>query len=148
MRKGLKLALMTVAIALISVRAMAMAPVINDVPSPIVGNAEPVTGGSNFVFIDAFDLNNYGSDVETTTPELLWSYTGPGVAGASKYLINGVPPINTSVVDPKSPTTAQTINLTCAVNEWNPDGDDEHGDDQEYSPVATAGRRALAGSIR
>lgn len=122
MRKGLKLALMTVAIALISVRAMAMAPVINDVPSPIVGNAEPVTGGSNFVYIDAFDLNNYGSDVETTTPELLWSYTGPGVAGASKYLINGVPPINTSVVDPKSPTTAQSINLTCAVNEWNPDG--------------------------
>jgi len=122
MRKGLKLTLMTVAIALIGVRAMAMAPVINDLPSPIVGNAEPVTGGSNFVYIDAFDLNNYGSDVETPTNELLWSYTGPGTAGASKYRINGVAPINLNTVDPTSPTTAQCINLSCAVNEWNPDG--------------------------
>jgi hypothetical protein len=127
MRKGLKLTLMTVAIALISVRAMAMAPVINDLPSPIVGNAEPVTGGSNFVFIDAFDLNNYGSDLESSTSELLWSYTtGSSNLGTNmvtnKYLINGVPPINLNTVDPTSPTTAQCINLSCAKNEWNPDG--------------------------
>jgi len=114
--------LMTVAIALMSARAMAMAPVISDLPSPIVGNAEPITGGSQFVYIDAFDLNNYGADAESSTSELLWSYTGPGTAGASKYLINGVAPINLNTVDPTSPTTAQCINLKVAVNEWNPDG--------------------------
>jgi len=122
MRKGLKLTLMTVAIALISVRAMAMAPVINDLPAVVVGNSEPITGGSQFVFIDAFDLNSYASDSESSTSELLWSYTGPGTAGASKYLINGVPPINLNTIDPTSPTTAQCINLSCAINEWNPDG--------------------------
>jgi len=129
MKKGLTLTLMTVAIALVSVQAMAMAPTIGDIPSPIVGSAEPVTGGSKFVYIDAFNITTCATDDATSSTNLLWTYTGSrDTHGASHYRINGIAPLDLTVTtnDPTAPTAAQTINKTIgsinSVAEWNQDG--------------------------
>jgi len=128
MRKGLTLTLMTVAIALVSVQAMAMVPVISDIPSPIVGSLEPVTGGSKFVYIDALNITTCASDQETSSTNLMWTYTGSrDTHGASHYRINGIAPMDLTITtnDPTSPTTAQIINRTIGkinnVAEWNSD---------------------------
>lgn len=113
MRKGLTLALMTVAVASSSVQIRAMAPIISDIPSPIVGSLELVTGGGtfgSFVYLDAIDLDTMATDDVTAPSALLWTYTGSGTNGASNYLINGVAPINVGTVDPTSPTAAMIIN--------------------------------------
>jgi hypothetical protein len=115
MRKGLTLTLMTVALAMISAQARAMAPTILDIPSPIVGSAEPVTGGGtlgNFVYLDAMDLDTLATDDVTAPSNLMWTYSGSGALGTSNYLINGVQPINVGPggVDPTSPTTSMLIN--------------------------------------
>jgi hypothetical protein len=117
MRKGLTITLMTVAIALVSVQAMALAPVISDLPSPIVGSNTGVTGANPlwtpFVYPDAMDLNTLASDDFTSASSLMWTYTGSNLA----YLINGVPPISLTTTDPTSPTTSQIINRTVAAAE-------------------------------
>jgi len=125
MRKGLQLTLMTVAIALISVQAMALAPVIDNIPSPVVGNAEPATDSGNFIFIDALDLNNLATDDASASNQLMWTYFQ---ATGGHYLINGVSPINPATENITSPTTARIINRTIGKGpantklEWNPDG--------------------------
>lgn len=88
MRKGLT-TLLTVAIALIGSNAMAMAPTISDIPSPIIGGRN-ATQTTKFVYVDAFDLNLLVSDDQTTPTSLLkWSYDEVG----STYTINGTSPI-------------------------------------------------------
>lgn len=112
MRKGFT-TLMAVATAMLGAQAQAMAPVISDIPSPIVGSAEPVTGSATngrFVYLDAIDLDQYATDDVTAPSALMWTYTGSGTNGASNYLINGVNPINVATTDPTSPTTAMIIN--------------------------------------
>jgi len=113
---------MTVAIAFVSVQAMALAPVIQDLPSPIVGSNVGVTGANSlwtaFVYPDAMDLNTLASDDYTTASSLMWTYA---TAGTQYYLINGVNPISLSTTDPTSPTTSQIINRTCAAAEQNND---------------------------
>jgi len=120
MRKGLTLALMTVAITLISVRAMALAPTIFDIPSPIVGNAESATGANMFVFPDAFDITQYAADDITSSSNLLWTYTqaSPGV-----YLINGVTTVSAAVGGDNlvAPTATKVINNNVISPELNPD---------------------------
>lgn len=114
MRKGLTLTLMTIASAMLGTQAQAMAPTIADIPSPIVANDIPVTGGGqygDFVFLDAMDLNTLATDDVTAPSDLLWTYTGSKTAaGASSYKINGVNPINLGTTDPTSPTTSLIIN--------------------------------------
>jgi hypothetical protein len=112
MRKGLTLTLMTVAIAMLGAQAQAMAPTISDIPSPVVSNDIPVTGGGqfgNFVYLDAMDLNTLATDDVTPAANLMWSYTGSLTGGGSSYRINGVAPL-TGGADPTSPTTAMIIN--------------------------------------
>jgi hypothetical protein len=89
MKKGLTLALMTVAVAMLGLQVMAMAPVVSDIPSPIVGAVAgtQATNSTPFVFKDAIDLRSYVTDTDTTS--ILWSYQ---VSGTSEYLINGVQP--------------------------------------------------------
>jgi len=118
MRKGLTIALMTVAIAFVSVQAMAFAPVIKDIPSPIVGSNESVTGGSPFVYPDAMDLNVLATDDFTANTDLMWTYAGSSL----HYLINGVNPIVLGTTDPTSPTASQIINKKVSGGEVNPDG--------------------------
>lgn len=91
MKKGLTITLLTVALAMIGFQAMAMAPVISEIPSPIVGNAD-VTAANTFVFVDAIDLTQYVTDDTSPTASIVWSYEETG----TKYLLNGVTPINVS----------------------------------------------------
>jgi len=91
MKKGLTITLLTVALAMIGFQAMAMAPVIDTIPSPIVGNAD-VTAANTFVFVDAINLTTYVSDDSSPSANIIWSYEETG----TKYLLNGVTPINTS----------------------------------------------------
>jgi hypothetical protein len=93
MSKGLTLTLMTVAVAMWGIQAMAEAPVISELPSPIVGSAESVTGSTAFVYPDAFDLTQFVSDDNTATADVKWSYE---LASPAKYSINGVEPINSA----------------------------------------------------
>lgn len=113
MRKGFTLTLMTVAVAMLGTQAQAMAPTIGDIPSPIIGNDIAVTGGaafSNFVYLDAIDLDAQATDDVTAPSALMWTYSGSLANGGSNYLINGVNPINPATTDPTSPTTAMIIN--------------------------------------
>lgn len=107
MRKGLKLTLMTVAVAMLGIQAMAMAPVIQDLPSPIVGSAGTVTGPNRFVYPDAFDLTAYVTDDNTAASAIKWSYE---VSGTPKYNINGVAPINSASENPVTPGAKQINN--------------------------------------
>lgn len=85
MRNGFKLTLM-VAIALMGMRVSAMVPVINPIPDPIVGDSDGVSGTNEFVYPDALNLSQYGSDPDNGPSPLVWSYEG--VDG--KYTFNGV----------------------------------------------------------
>jgi len=91
MKKGLTITLLTVALAMIGFQAMAMAPVIGPIPSPIVGNAD-VTAATIFVYPDAINLSSYVTDDTSPTASIVWSYEETG----TKYLLNGVTPINAS----------------------------------------------------
>jgi len=104
MRKGLKLTLATVAVALISVPLMAMAPTVEELPDPIVSDDLGVTQGNGpvdneFVFPDAFDITNRANDSDNgPVSPLMWSYSGGG-----KYNINGVAPLDLGTEDPVLP---------------------------------------------
>jgi hypothetical protein len=92
MSKGLRLTLMTVAVAALGMRAMSMAPVINDIPSPIVSDEEGSTqvgglGDNDFVYPDALNFGNYASDSDGPNGSLAYSFD----AQDDKYSLNGVP---------------------------------------------------------
>jgi len=93
MKKGLTLTLITVAIAMLGIQAMAEAPMISDLPSPVVGDADQATGAARFVYPQAFDLTAYVSDDNTADTAIKWSYE---VADTGKYMINGVEPVDSS----------------------------------------------------
>ncbi|OPZ07429.1 MAG: hypothetical protein BWZ08_01848 [candidate division BRC1 bacterium ADurb.BinA292] len=115
MRKGFKLTLM-VAIAFMGMRASAMVPVIGNIPDPIIGDSDGVTGTNEFVYPDALNLDNYASDPDGPSP-LVWSYEGAD----DKYLFNGVDGL-TGSDDPVNPG-AKSINDQVLNGEQNPDND-------------------------
>jgi len=118
MSKGLKLTLMTVAVAMIAAQALAMAPVIGDIPSPVVSDIEDSTPANNFVYPDAINLANYVSDDTSPAASVVWSFE---TAGTSKYRINGVDPLVRSAgVDEITPG-AYAINTSVVGGEVNPD---------------------------
>jgi len=100
MKKGLTKTLMAVAVAIMAMQAMAMAPVILDIPSPVVGNAENVTPANGFVYPDAIDLTRYVSDLESQPAQIIWSYT---TASTPKYKINGKDALDLGTEDPVLP---------------------------------------------
>lgn len=112
MRKGLT-TLLTVAIALVSAQAMAIAPTIFDIPSPIVGGGTGSSQVTKYVYPDAFDLNTLAADDNTPADQLKWSYE----AVNTKYAINGIATINSSTEDPINPITTKDINHALATAE-------------------------------
>jgi hypothetical protein len=117
MSKGLKLTLMTVAVAMMAAQVMAMAPVIGDIPSPVVGDAENTTPANYFVFPDAFNLASYVSDDTSPAAAIKWTYE---TAGTPKYKINGVPPLAAGD-DPNVPPAGKVVNTQVLGGEHNPD---------------------------
>lgn len=113
MRKGLTSTLMAVAVAILAMQAMAMAPVIKDIPSPVVGNAETVTPAMGFVYPDAIDLTKYVTDQESQSSQIIWSYE---IVGTAKYKINNVPSMITGTDDPIHPG-AKSLNNAVAGGE-------------------------------
>lgn len=103
MRNGFKLTLM-VAIALIGMRVSAMAPTMNPIPDPIVGDFSGATGSNEFVYPDALNLDNYASDTDGPAA-LTWSYEGAD----DKYSFNGAPGL-APADDPVAPPAAAQIN--------------------------------------
>jgi len=91
MKKGLSQTLMVTAILVMAAQVMAMAPIISEIPSPVVGDQETATPASTFVFPDAIDLTKYVTDTKTTdSTQIVWSYE---VSGDQIYSINGVTPL-------------------------------------------------------
>jgi hypothetical protein len=101
MRKGLT-TLTAVAVALLGFNAMAMSPVVSDLGTPVVGNAESAT--FDFIFPDAWNLDLLVFDQETSDAGIAWSYvteTFDGIfagVGDSRYLLNGVE----ALIDPSA----------------------------------------------
>jgi hypothetical protein len=100
MSKGLQLTLVTVAVVLMGMSAMATAPVIDDIPSPIVGGGELTTPPNTFVYPNALNLNSYVQD-DGGDANIVWSYE---VTGTQIYSINGNDPIDSGSEDPTDPT--------------------------------------------
>jgi hypothetical protein len=84
-KKGLFKALMTVALAMMSVSVFATAPVITNPGDFIVGDAEQGITNNVFVFPDAFDFDANVSD-ESPDNTIKWSFFD----STGKYRINGV----------------------------------------------------------
>jgi len=118
MRKGLTVTLMTVALAILAMRAMAEAPVISEIPSPVVGDGESVTPANVFVFPDAFNLDLFVTDDTKRPSQIQWSYE---TATAPIYLINGVPVLS-GTDNPIAPPPGKVINTQVLGGETNPDG--------------------------
>jgi hypothetical protein len=124
MRKGLNVTLMTVAVALIGMRAMAMAPTISDIPSPIVSDgdtgtqANQVWTDNNFVYPDALALDIYVSDPDGPNP-IVWSHAQ---ADPEVYTFNGVAGLDLGSEDPVAPG-AKEINTQVLGGEQDIDGD-------------------------
>jgi len=97
MRKGLTQTLLTVAVALLGFNAMSAAPIIGNIPDVIIGDVEAGTSSNLFVYPDAFDLDTYVVDDNTSDGAILWSYAASGTA----YRINNVPEIGAG--DPNAP---------------------------------------------
>jgi len=119
MKKGLMLTLLTVAIAIIGMKAMGMAPVISEIPSPIVGNENGLTDANLYVYPDAIDLNQYVTDDTTTSANIIWSYT----IDSPKYKINNVDSIVVGTDNIFSAAGGtKRINTQVIGTELNPDG--------------------------
>lgn len=85
-KKGFFKALMTVALAMMSVSIFATAPVITDPGDFIVGDAESGITNNVFVFPDAFDLDANVTDDNTVDAAIKWSF----LDASGKYLFNGI----------------------------------------------------------
>jgi hypothetical protein len=112
-----------------SFQAGAMAPVISELPSVVVGNEEVASPPNAFVYPDALNLDVYVTDDTTTDGALIWSYENAG----GRYRINNVDPLDGG--NPDNPGTARLDNQ---------DLDDEEDDsnprtitirDTVFSPV-------------
>lgn len=110
MKKGLNVTLMTVAIAVMALQAMAMAPVIGDIKSPVVGNEPGATAATAFIYPDAFDITTKASDPDgsPTAANIRWSYA---TVGTPIYRINNVDAITVGTDDINNPG-AKRINGT------------------------------------
>jgi hypothetical protein len=122
---------------------MAMAPVIPELRSPVVGDATGATFDDTFVWEDAWNLDLLVSDLETSDAGILWSYvTGEfdGTFGPflSKYSLNGVDPqVDPSAAEAINPPAANRIDNQVVDSELNTDGNFRTVTirDRELSPI-------------
>jgi len=117
MSKGLQLTLVTVAVALMGMSAMAEAPVIGDIPSPIVGGGPAASPSNTFVYPDAINLNSFVSD-DGGLENVVWSYW---VDGTAIYNINGTEPLDLESDDAIDPAATDKDLATVRNSEENPD---------------------------
>jgi hypothetical protein len=89
MKQGFTQTLMMCAILVMAAQAMASAPVISEIPSPVVGDQETATPSNTFVYPDAFDLTTKATDDTLSQSAIVWSYETLG--SPQVYSINGVP---------------------------------------------------------
>jgi len=108
MHKGLKSTLLTIAVALMGLKAMAMAPTIDAIPDVIIGDAGSATPGNVFVYPDAFDADVKMSDDTTSDAGLHLFYTNSG----DHYTINGRTRTDGAVIaDPANPGATYDLTL-------------------------------------
>lgn len=90
MAKSVRLALTVVAFALIGSIVFAYAPVMKPLPNVYIGDMEDWWGTVDtnlFIFSDAFNLDDYVTDEDTTISELAWSFWEGGAGGLQ---LNGI----------------------------------------------------------
>jgi len=111
MRKGFTQTLLAIAVVMMAVQAMASAPVIGDIKSPVVGNLELTTPANAFVFPNAIDLSQFVTDEETVSTDINWSYEVMVSGGATpKYQINGLDGLTpTEALNPETPPAGKII---------------------------------------
>jgi len=141
MKKGLTLTLMTVAIAMLGIQAMAYAPVIGDIPSPIIGGSA-ASGATAFVYPEAINLTTYVTDPGTTLSTLMWSYSTS--AASSNYAINGVGPIATSGATNGTAMTPGNLQINLGLKNGETKGDASNPNDitirnVTYAPLSGSG---------
>jgi len=111
MKRGFTQTLIVAAVFVMAAQAMAMAPTVQDIPSPVVGDLETVTPANTFVYPDAIDLSKYVNDRETTVPtDIKWYYQVEGT-GEHFYSINNAPEIDSGddLTDPGTIPTTKII---------------------------------------
>lgn len=95
MHKGLKSTLMTVAVALLGFKAMAMAPTIDPVPDVVIGDSENAGSGTNvFVFPNGLDAKTIVHD-ESPATSITWYFQN--ASALNHYAINGHLPAGVGV---------------------------------------------------
>jgi len=122
MKNGLTKTLAAVVVALMGAQAFASAPVVSQIPSPVItDDANPVTGSYLFIYADWLSpgsLNDYVSD-DGPLANIVWSFT----AGTTRYAINGAAPLivsDSKVTPPAAKIINSQANIT-ATGEYNPD---------------------------
>jgi hypothetical protein len=137
MMNGLTKALAAVAIACLGYQAFAVAPVVNQIPSPVVTDDSGVTGGTPvgvsdpylFVYVDWINLLNYVSD-DGDPAALVWSFASAsdiadGAGGVGDYSFNAARALDLATENPVTPpgvaTLSSAANIT-AAGEYNTDG--------------------------
>jgi hypothetical protein len=105
MRKSLPLLVAVLALALVGSSAFAFAPVMQPLPDVWIGDSEDNAGtvdNNLFRFSDAFDLDAYVDDQDTTISELVWSFYE---MGAGNLEVNGI----TELADPADAVNADSL---------------------------------------
>lgn len=105
MRKSLSLIATVLAFAVIGSAVFAYAPVIKPLPDVYIGDMEDNVGTADlnlFRFSDAFDLDTYVEDGDTTIGELAWSFDGLAPIDLE---INGL----TQLADPSDAANAAAL---------------------------------------
>jgi len=113
MHIGLKSTLTTVAVALLGLKAMAMAPTITQLPDVLIGDEAGASGGAtvgasidnNFVYPDAYDINAKVSDDNTTPGAIRFSFLNPG----GHYSINARTRLDGSAENLDNPSANYSI---------------------------------------
>jgi hypothetical protein len=111
MHKGLKSTLLTIAVALMGLKAMAMAPVIDAIPDVIIGDAGSATPGNDFSYPDAFDADTKVSDDTTSDAGIHLWYLNSG----NHYTINAHTRADSVVIDPAN--VGATYDLTIGADD-------------------------------
>lgn len=127
MAKSVRLALTVVAFALIGSIVFAYAPVMKPLPNVYIGDMEDWWGTVDtnlFIFSDAFNLDDYVTDEDTTISELAWSFWEDGAGGLQ---LNGI----TELDNPSDAVNAKALgkdirSVKATVDFWDikdvPDG--------------------------
>jgi hypothetical protein len=132
---GLRVTLLTVAIAMLGFNAMAMAPTIGEIPDIIVGDGEEATDSNRFVAPDFIDLDSWVTDDTTSPGAIIWSY---GVAVTpTRYTLDGVAPLDVGTEDPNVPGSKRIDTQDSDPAEADSDARTVTIRDELRSPVAT-----------